>query len=293
MKHLRPWLFTGPSLLVIAALVVFPILFTVWLSFTNLGIFTWQNPAFAGLKNYERILGNLDSGFFGALGFTLAWTALNLAIQFVLALAVALLLNVPGLRGAGIYKTIIILPWAVPSYISALVWRNGMFNEDYGLLNRVLASLGAGPVPWLSTDGWAFLSLLAVNLWLALPFLILVILGGLQSIDKDYYDSAKIDGAGWWAQIRTITIPLLGPVLAPAMLMTAFVTFKQFDLVYLMLQQTGSRTGASIHTVITYAYEKAFVTNNYGLSAALSVVIFAIMVVLTLVTWKRPGKELR
>lgn len=283
-EKLRPYLCVTPSLALVGFIVVFPIAFTIYISFTNMNIYHWLTYRLIGFDNYVRALTRLDAGFLTALGRTVVWTVVNLALQFVIALAVALMLNTTGLRGRGAYKTVMMIPWAVPGYISALIWRNGMFHHEYGLVNRLLTSVGLGRVEWLSRDGSAFVAILIVNLWLALPYMILVISGGLQSIDKDYYDAAEIDGAGLFTRIRRITVPLLAPVLVPAVTITGFVTFKQFDIVYLMTQQTGSKTGADVHMVITYAFEKAFVTNNYGYSSALSVIIFMIILAFTLLT---------
>ena len=157
-----------------------------------------------------------------------------------------------------------------------------MFQNDFGLLNQVLVKLGLGKVGWLNTDLIAFISCLFVNLWMALPYMILMFYGGLQGIDKGFYESAEIEGANKWQKLIYITVPVLKPLVMPAIIMTAFVTFKQFDIVYLMTMQTGAKTGADVNTIITYAYENAFITNNYGYSSALSVIIFIIIVILTL-----------
>jgi arabinogalactan oligomer/maltooligosaccharide transport system permease protein len=246
-----------------------------------MNIYHWTNFTFNNGQNYIRALTVVDEGFIGALVRTFLWTLVNLILQFVIALVLALMLNVEGLKFKGLYKTILMISWAMPGYISALIWKYGMFHNDFGLLNQLLHMAGLKGVEWLNSDFMAFVSCLIVNLWLALPFMILMIYGGLQSIDHVYYEIAQIEGAKLMIKTARITLPLLKPVLIPAIAMTTFVTFKQFDIVYLMTQQTGSKTGANIHTVITYAYEKAFVTNNYGYSSALSVIIFAIIVAFT------------
>jgi arabinogalactan oligomer/maltooligosaccharide transport system permease protein len=115
--------------------------------------------------------------------------------------------------------------------------------------------------------------------------------GGLQSIDKSYYESATLDGAGFFMKMLKITVPSLRPIIAPAAIMTTFTTFKQFDIVFLMTQQQGSKTGANIHTVLTYAYEKAFMTNNYGYSSAISILIFAIVIAFSVFTRKDLKEE--
>jgi arabinogalactan oligomer/maltooligosaccharide transport system permease protein len=249
-----------------------------------MNVWHWLNYDFIGLKNYGRAFTALDSGFIAALFRTILWTAVNLVLQVVLALFISLLLNIDGLKGKGIYKTIMMFSWAMPSYISALIWRSGMFHNDFGLLNQILRLLGLEGVKWLNTNFTAFLSCIMVNLWISLPYMILVFFGGLQGIDNVYYETAMMEGATFWNKIRYITVPLLKPIVMPAIILTALLTFRQFDIIYLMTIQLDS--GANIHTVITYAYENAFITNNYGYSSALSVIIFLIIAMLTIMNQK-------
>ncbi len=281
-KTLNLYLYISPAWIMMGAIVIFPILYLLYISFTNMNIYHWTDYKLIGFHNYFKALTRIEQGFLKALFTTLIWTLSNVLVQVVLALIISLFLNVEGLIGKGFYKTILIIPWAMPSYISALIWRNGLFHNDYGMLNGILRAWGFQKVAWLNTDSMAFVSCMMVNLWMALPFMILVIFGGLQSIDRSYYESASLDGCSSFKAIFYITLPLIRPILIPAVVLTTFVTFKQFDIVYLMLQQTGLKTGANIHTVITYAYENAFITNNYGYSAATSVIIFIIIVFLTL-----------
>lgn len=281
-KNAKPFAYTLPSLILILAIVVFPIAYTVYISFTNMNIYHWVDYTFNHGSNYIKALTVVDEGFLGALARTIIWTVINIVLQVFFALTFALMLNVENLKFKGLYKTILMISWAMPGYISAFIWKYGMFHNDYGLLNKVLTSIGLKGIEWLNSDLMAFLSCLVVNLWLALPFMILMIYGGLQSIDKTYYEIAEIEGANLLSRITRITLPLLKPILMPAVVMTTFVTFKQFDIVYLMTQQSGSKSGANIHMVITYAFEKAFVTNNYGYSSALSIIIFAIILLLTI-----------
>lgn len=128
-------------------------------------------------------------------------------------------------------------------------------------------------------------------MWLALPFMITIIDGALQSIDKSYYESALLDGATWMERTRYITIPMIRAIIMPSVVITVFTTFKQFDVIYLLTQQVGSKTGADIHTIMTYAYEKAFITNNYGYSSAISMIIFIILIAFSMITNMKPKEE--
>lgn len=282
-----PYLYSAPSLIVIGLIVVFPILYTGYISLTNMNIYNWFDFSIIGFKNYITALFVFDSGFLSAFIRTIIWTFLNMVFQLILAFIIASLLNVKSLRFRNIYKTILMFPWAMPGYVSILLWKTGIFNSRFGLLNQWLERIGLEGQVWLSNDFTAFVSCMIVNLWLALPFMIMIMDGALQSVDKSYYEFAKLNGATVFQSTRMITLPLIKPVIAPAVIITIFTTFKQFDVIFLMTQQTGSKTGAEIHTVLTYAYENAFITNNYGFSSAVSIIIFAFLLVFSLGTRSR------
>ncbi len=277
-----PWGYSFSSILLIGLIVVFPIIYTIYISFTNMNLYHWTNYEFIALNNYKRAFTKLDSGFMSALFTTIIWTVLNMVIQIIVAYLVALGLNVRGLKLARLYKTLLMFPWAMPAYVSILLWKVGMYNPQYGLLNKILSMLGFGKVDFLSANIPAFLSCMVLNLWMALPFLIMMMDGAFQSVDYSYYESARLDGAGWWAQNLYITIPSIKPILTPSIIMTTFTTFKQFDIIYLLTMQKGSLTGATLQTVITYAHQNAFVSNNYGLSSAVSIVIFGFIILFSL-----------
>jgi arabinogalactan oligomer/maltooligosaccharide transport system permease protein len=290
-KHKKkPYLYALPSLIVITVVVVYPILYTGYISFTNMNVYHWYNYTFKGLVNYKKAFSGLDSGFIKSLLFTILWTAVNMVLQLVIAFIISQLLNTSKLKLKNLYKTILMFPWAMPGYVSILLWKTGIFNSKFGLLNQWLNQLGFASVKWLSNDLLAFLSCTAVNLWLALPFMIMIMDGALQSVDKTYYESAVLDGADWFERSRYITIPSIRVVIKPAVIITVFTTFKQFDIIYLLTQQAGSKSGANIHTVLTYAHENAFITNNYGYSSAISVIIFIILIMFTMLT-RRELKE--
>ena len=166
-----------------------------------------------------------------------------------------------------------------------------MFNSQFGLLNQFLVKIGLEPIRWLNSNAMAFLSCTVVNLWLALPFMITIIDGALQSIDDSFYESALLDGANWIKRTWYITIPMIKPIILPSVIITTFTTFKQFDVIYLLTQQVGAKTGASLNTILTYAYEKAFITNNYGYSSAISIIIFIILIVFSSLSNMRPKEK--
>lgn len=249
-----------------------------------MNLYHWSDYVIIGVSNYQRALLKFDSGFIDAFFTTLLWTALNMILQVVIAYFIALGLNTKGLKPARFYKTMLMFPWAMPAYVSILLWRVGMFNTEFGLLNKVLGAVGVEKVNFLSRNVPAFVSCMVLNLWMALPFMIMMIDGALQSIDASQYESAQLDGAGFYARNRYITIPALRGIIAPAVIMTTFTTFKQFDIIYLLTMQKGALSGASLQTVITFAHQNAFVSNNYGLSSAVSIVIFMMIILFSLFT---------
>ncbi|MDO4649795.1 MAG: sugar ABC transporter permease [Eubacteriales bacterium] len=270
---------SSPSLILIALMVVFPILYTGYISLTNMNVYHWFDFTIIGMENYIRALFVFDSGFLSALFATILWTAVNMVLQLVIAFVLVSLLNIQKLKLRKLYKTLLMFPWAMPGYVSILLWKTGMFNTQFGLLNQWMEKLGQETVRWLSNDVSAFICCTVVNLWLALPFMIMIMDGAMQSIDRSYFESAILDGATWLDRTRYITIPAITPIISPAVIITVFTTFKQFDVVYLLTQQAGAKTGSGFHTILTYAYENAFITNNYGYSSAISIIIFILLLV--------------
>lgn len=284
IKKIKPWLYSIPALLLTVIIVLVPIVYTGYISFTNMNLYHWFKFDLIGFENYKRALLKVDTGFISAVFTTVLWTIFNMVIQVVVAYFIALGLNAKGLKLGRIYKTLLMFPWAMPAYVSILLWRVGIYNTEFGLLNKLFKFFGMAKRNVLAQNGSAFIACMVLNLWMALPFMIMMIDGALQSIEKSYYESAKLDGAGFWKQNFYITIPSLKQVVLPAIIMTTFTTFKQFDIIYLLTRQKGSLSGSSFQTIITYAHEKAFVSNNYGLSAAVSMIIFVIILIFSLYT---------
>lgn len=278
-EWLRSYMWSTPSLLLIALVVVFPIIYTFYISLTNMNVYHWFDFTIVGLENYFKALFVFDSGFLSALLVTILWTVVNMVLQLIIAFVLASLLNIEKLKYRKFYKTLLMFPWAMPGYVSILLWKTGMFNTQFGLLNQWMTKLGLEATRWLASDVSAFICCTIVNLWLALPFMIMIMDGAMQSIDKSYRESALLDGATWLERTRYITVPAIKPIIAPAVIITIFTTFKQFDVIYLLTQQAGAKTGAHVHTILTYAYENAFISNNYGYSSAISIIIFIMLII--------------
>ncbi|MDF2881455.1 MAG: permease component of ABC-type sugar transporter [Clostridiaceae bacterium] len=285
-KKGRPYIYIAPSLIGIILIEVLPILYCVYISFTNMNMYHWRNYQFIGLASYTKVLKGLDSEFYMVLLRTIFWTVINLVLQVGFGIFLALILNIKELKFKGIMRTLLILPWAIPGYISSLIWK-GMFNFDFGIVNTIFVRLGMHKIEWLTSPTYGLIACIVVNVWLATPFMMTVCLGALQSIDSSLYEAAEIDGANTFHKFKSITLPLIRPMLIAPIILTTFLTFKQFDIIYLM---TGG-LGGKLDVVITYAYNKAFVTKNYSYSSAFSVIIFIILLVFTVINMKATSRK--
>lgn len=293
-----------PALIGISFLILIPFLFEVRLAFSNMAMFTAQNPEFGlryGIENFVKVFTGpvaKDATFFEVFGRTVLWTVINVSLHVTGGLILALLLN-RRMRLQGLYRTILILPWAVPSTITAMAWRNE-FDYRYGFFNILLRNLQqfftdlaaqaqgipliydllnglaqtVGPVSWRQDPTWAFVSVIMTNVWLGIPFMMVVLLGGLQSISPEYYEAAEIDGASKWQQFRHITLPLLRPVLVPATILGTVWTFNRFEVIYLVTQG-GPQEKTDI--LVSSLYKAVFQFYRYGFGAAFALVIFLIL----------------
>ena len=235
-EWIRSYVWSAPSLVLIGLMVVFPILYTFYISLTNMNVYHWFDFTLVGLDNYIRALFVFDSGFLSALLATVLWTVVSMVLQLVIAFLLANLLNIRKLRLRKLYKTVLMFPWAMPGYVGILLWKTGMFNTQFGLLNQWMNKLGLAAVRWLSSDVSAFLSCTVVNLWLALPFMIMIMDGALQSIDRSYYESAILDGCSYFGVFFKILLPLLKPAVVTSAILKGVSTYNEYYMANLYLQ---------------------------------------------------------
>jgi len=235
---------------------------------------------YVGLANYADIItaaggGILDHGsFWLTLLVTVLWTALNVILHVVIGVALALVLHRPTMKLKAPYRVLLILPWAVPNYVTALSWK-GMFHRQFGAMNAILEGLGAEPVSWFGQWSTAFGANVATNVWLGFPFMMVVTLGALSAIPKDLYEAAAVDGATAWQRFKLITLPLLKPMLAPAVAMGSIWTFNMFNVVFLV---SGGEPDGSTEILVSEAYRWAFTrSSQYGYAAAYAVLIFGVL----------------
>jgi arabinogalactan oligomer/maltooligosaccharide transport system permease protein len=285
------YLYVTPAMVGMLVLVFFPFIYGITLSFTGQTIFNTNQPLtelFVGVQNYIDIIGNTDvakrtvegwvinyQNFYWTLFITVCWTVSNVTVGVTLGMILALALNTPGLRFKPIYRVLLILPWAIPNYITALIWK-ALFHQQFGAVNQAIQMFGGEPVAWFDGVFTSFMTGLATNGWLSFPFMMVVILGGLQSISADMYEAATVEGATRRQQFWRITLPLLKPTLVPAVILSVVWTFNMFNIIYLV--SGGAPAGAN-EILITKAYKIAFEEYRYAYSAAYSTVIFMILLV--------------
>ncbi len=286
--HWYAWTMVAPVVLVIGVIIGYPLVRGLYLSLTDANEANVERnigmnhiPAtykFTGLDNYTEILG--DDVFWGRLGWTVLWTVACVGLTFAIGLALANLLN-RTLRGRTFYRLALILPWAIPAFVSVFTWRL-LYNEKNGLLNKLLAGGGIDAVPWLNDPTWAKLSVIAVNVWLGVPFMLVALLGGLQSIPGELYEAAEMDGANAWQRFRNITLPGLRGVSSTVILLSTIWTFNMFPVIYLL---TRGGPGDATEILVTYAYRLSFVDSprDFSGSAAWGVLILLLLSLIAVV----------
>jgi arabinogalactan oligomer/maltooligosaccharide transport system permease protein len=295
-----------------AIITFYPLLYQVWMSFTDYDIQSlnpnsavYRTPVVVGIQNYVDILGGnlkilIPNFHFGRLlSFNLIWTATNVVAHIILGIAIALLLNIHGIRFKKFYRAIYVLPIVIPSLVIAMVWRN-MYDPDFGAVNQALAAIGslfgadpeAFAIRWIDqvqapinifglTLPLSFFAALFTNIWLGWPFMTIVATGALQSVPVDLYEAAAIDGASRWRQITNITLPLIRPAMVPAAMYGIILTFNQFNMIYFV---SGGGPLRQTEIMVTTAYRLVNEQREYGLAAAFSVMIFIVLLTLTLLT---------
>jgi arabinogalactan oligomer/maltooligosaccharide transport system permease protein len=263
--------FVFPAFAVMAVMVVYPFVFNVVISFSNMSLTHFHDWRSIGPQNYIQVLSDKTFGYY--LFKNVLWTAINVCFHVAIGVSLALVLN-KNIKGKSVYRTLLILPWAVPQYITALTWR-GMFNAEYGAVNLLLTKAFGISVPWLTSEWGSFTACLVTNIWLGFPFMMIVALGGLQSIPDELYEAAEMDGASWWHQLRHITLPLLKPVMVPAITLGVIWTFNNFNVVWLV--SNGGEPSDKTHILVSWVYKSAFTYFRIGYGAAFSMVIFVIL----------------
>lgn len=273
----------GPTVLLVLAVVAYPFLYNVALSLGNMNIYHIRDWDVIGFAQYLAVF--REPVFWSVLLKTFVWTGVNIAFHVGLGVFLAVILNQTFIVGKSAWRVLLVLPWALPQYITALTWR-GMFNYEFGAVNLLITKyLNLPAVAWLTSPFEAFVAVILTNIWLGFPFMMVVALGGLQSIPQELYEAADVDGASAWRKFWDVTMPLLKPVMIPAITLGIVWTFNNINVVWLV--SNGGEPNDQTHILVSYVYEAAFTMYRFSWAAALSMVIFFILFTFTQVFLKR------
>ncbi|MCG7507813.1 carbohydrate ABC transporter permease [Mesorhizobium retamae] len=265
------WLLLTPMISIMVLVTAFPLLNTLWLAFTDAGLtgqgYVWQ---WIGLENFAYILD--DSDFRAAVGRTAYFTVISVSAEVVLGVLVALLLN-QEFKGRTLVRALLILPWALPTIVNAVMWRL-IYNPEYGSLNALLTQIGLLDAyrSWLGDPATAMNMVILADIWKNYPLIALIALAGLQTVPKDLYEAAIMDGANAWTRFWKITLPGIMGALSVAMVLRAIEAFKVFDIFYVM---TRGGPADSTKTVSFFVYQESFTYLRAGSGAAYALTVTA------------------
>jgi multiple sugar transport system permease protein len=287
-RTVLPIAMLSPAVLVTVAIVFLPMLQTAWMSLHDYILFRPKSFDFVGLKNFIAALH--DEVFWISLRHTLIWIFLTVPSQLLLGLAAALLLN-QEFPWRGLARALIIVPWALPSVVISLMWV-WIYDSNYGVLNDFLLRLGliATSIPWLADPATALYAIILTLTWQGFPFFAVMILAGLQSIPRSFYEAAAIDGASGWRQFWHITLPGISGVLVTAVLLRIIWVANSIDVIFVM---TGGGPGYATYTLPLYAFIKARTNLDFGYGSALAVLFTLMLMGLVIVYLRRAGKAVQ
>ena len=275
--------FILPGFLLFLFFNLYPIIHSVYVSTTDMSFYNIMKPAdlhFVGLSNYQTLFG--DPMIYRAISLSLLFLATSVPLKALAGLLFASILNSERVWGKPILRSLAILPWVVPFVFSVFLWR-GMFTSDFGAVNQIFGSLGLPSVNWLYDAGHAFIVYNIVEVWLAYPFMMTVILGAMQSVPPDLYESAAMDGTGTWRKLKDITLPLIKRPLMFATIMTSIASITAF-MIPLLINDAGP--GRVNETMMVYGYREAFTGGRYGYASAFMVIVAMICAVFIILSLK-------
>lgn len=277
-----PYIMTLPGLLLMIFVVIFPLLFSVLLAFTNYNLY--HSPPrnlveWVGFDNFSNLLTVpiWQDTFLSVFSWTVVWTVVATTLQIALGFFLAVLVNDPRVKFKKLIRTILILPWAVPAFVTILVF-SAMFNDDFGAINRdiIIPYFGGDGIPWLSNPFYTRIAIIMIQTWLGFPFIFALITGILQSISQDWYEAADIDGASRFQKFKNITFPHVMFATAPLLIMQYASNFNNFNVIYLFNEGgppvRGQNAGGT-DILISWVYKLTFDTNNYSMAAVISIIM--------------------
>jgi arabinogalactan oligomer/maltooligosaccharide transport system permease protein len=289
-----------PAFIIMAFITFYPILYQFWLSITDFGLkhLRAMNPNYVGLENFIDVLVRglpvVNYDFTRIFVFNLFWTFVNVFLHVSIGVVVAIALNTEGLPGKRVYRSLFVIPWALPSLVSGMVWAN-MWHDKFGAINLLLRQLGLpGDTRWLLETQpvvnlpqiglvlpLAFIAVLFANVWLGWPFMMVIATGALQSIPKELYEAADVDGATSWQQFWRITLPLIRPAMVPAIMIGIMMTFNQFNIIFFV---TGGGPIGLTEILVTQGFKLVNPQGWYGVASAFNIIVFIILAIITLTT---------
>jgi multiple sugar transport system permease protein len=286
-RQLLPFAFLAPALLIEVAIIVYPVLQTFWMSLHDFVLFRPNNAPFVGLGNFVRAF--TDPVFWTAAWNSVIWIVAVVAFQFLLGLATALLLN-QSFWWRSLARALVVIPWALPSVITALMW-TWMYDYDLGVINDLLARLGLidAPIAWLARADTTLGAVILALVWQGFPFFAVMILAGLQTVPGELIEAAEIDGANAFQRLTKVVLPSIAEVIATALLLRTIWVANSLDVILVM---TGGGPGYTTYTVPLYAFLKAYTSMEFGYAAALALIMTALLLLVIYAYVRRAAREL-
>ncbi|MDF1507959.1 ABC transporter permease subunit [Robertmurraya sp. DFI.2.37] len=290
-----PYILTGPGLFLLVFVVIFPLLFMAFLAFTN---YTLMNSPpknlldWVGFENFKSLLTIpiWRNTFLSVLSWTLIWTFVATTLQIGLAMYLAVIVNDARVKFKKLIRTVLILPWAVPGFVTILIF-SALFNDNFGAINRdILMPFFDTQIPWLSDPFWARIALISIQIWLGFPFVFALFTGVLQSISQEWYEAADIDGASSFQKFKYITFPHLMFATAPLLIMQYAQNFNNFNIIYLFNQggpAVKNQNAGGTDILISWVYDLTFESSQFSIAAAISLILGFIVAIFAFFQFRR------
>ena len=264
------WIFLAPMLVVLLLVAAWPLGRTIWFGLTDANLSDLSAAQFVGIDNFIYLL--QDPDWWAAFWNTVIFTVCSVTLETILGLGIALAINA-NMPGRGLMRTAVLIPWAIPTIVSAQMWA-WMYNDVFGVLNAMLQAVGIidTPIAWTANPNTALLSVILVDVWKTTPFMALLLLAGLQVIPSDVFEASTVDGASKWQQFWQITLPLLRPALVVALIFRTMDAFRVFDVIFVMKNYAPETMSVAVYT-----RQKLIDLQRLGAGSAAAVVIFLII----------------
>ncbi|CDO03344.1 Maltose transport system permease protein MalF [Oceanobacillus picturae] len=287
-----PYLMLSPGFFLLLFVVILPIIFVFLLAFTNYDLYhNWpaQLTDWIGFENFKKLftMEVWRNTFFSVFAWTIIWTLVATTLQIALGVFLAMLVNQKDLKGKAIIRTLLILPWAVPAFVTILIF-SGMFNESFGAINTtILSALGIDSIPWMTDAMWTRLALIMIQTWLGFPFIFVMVTGVLQAIPNELYEAATVDGASVFQKFKQITFPLVMFSIAPILITQYTFNFNNFNVIFLFNSGGPSipeQNAGGTDILISWIYNLTMTTQQYGMASVITMIMSAI--VITIAIWQ-------